>query len=80
MARIRQVAIATKDVDHLVKFYTAVFGFQVDDVDPLRPISEPMERRESTSGRKTERPSFVFTIPTTIPSIFRNTAGRSKGR
>jgi predicted enzyme related to lactoylglutathione lyase len=80
MARIRQVAIATKDVDHLVKFYTAVFGFQVDDVDPLRPISEPMERRESTSGRKTERPSFALTIPTTIPSIFRNTAGRSKGR
>jgi catechol 2,3-dioxygenase-like lactoylglutathione lyase family enzyme len=86
MARIRHIAIATKDVDRLVKFYTTVFGlkivsgrgtgtylsdghvnlailpleperktegpyvkegiyhfgFQVDDVDALRPISEQM--------------------------------------
>jgi catechol 2,3-dioxygenase-like lactoylglutathione lyase family enzyme len=86
MSRIRHIAITTKDVDRLVKFYTTVFGlkivpgrgtgtylsdghvnlailpleperksegpylkegfyhfgFQVDDVDALRPISEEM--------------------------------------
>lgn len=86
MARIRHIALATKDVDRLVKFYTTVFGlkivpgrgtgtylsdghvnlailpldperqtegpyvkegiyhfgFQVDDVEALKPVSEQM--------------------------------------
>jgi hypothetical protein len=45
-------------LDRLVKFYTTVFGFQVDDVDALRPISEQMgatsridQRPEKQRGR-----------------------------
>jgi len=99
MARIRHIAIATKDVDRLVKFYTTVFGlkivpgrgtgtylsdghinlailpleperktegpyvkegiyhfgFQVDDVEALRPVSEQMGATSKIDKRPDNR-------------------------
>jgi catechol 2,3-dioxygenase-like lactoylglutathione lyase family enzyme len=99
MSRIRHIAITTKDVDRLVKFYTTVFGlkivpgrgtgtylsdghvnlailpleperktegpylkegfyhfgFQVDDVDALRPISEEMGATSKIEKRPENR-------------------------
>ena len=99
MSRIRHIAITTKDVERLVKFYTTVFGlkivpgrgtgtylsdghvnlailpleperktegpylkegfyhfgFQVDDVDALRPISEEMGATSKIEKRPENR-------------------------
>src|SRR5687768_3060437 len=99
MSRIRHIAITTKDVARLVKFYTTVFGlkvvpgrgtgtylsdghvnlailpleperetegpylkegfyhfgFQVDDVDALRPISEQMGATSKIEKRPENR-------------------------
>jgi catechol 2,3-dioxygenase-like lactoylglutathione lyase family enzyme len=99
MSRIRHIAITTKDVDRLVKFYATVFGlkivpgrgtgtylsdghvnlailpleperktegpylkegfyhfgFQVDDVDALRPISEEMGATSKIEKRPENR-------------------------
>jgi catechol 2,3-dioxygenase-like lactoylglutathione lyase family enzyme len=99
VSRIRHIAITTRDVDRLVKFYTTVFGlkivpgrgtgtylsdghvnlailpleperktegpylkegfyhfgFQVDDVDALRPISEEMGATSKIEKRPENR-------------------------